>query len=182
MLSVTVCPIFSQSFRLASGLPGVPGTGLDTMQNVICSPTTTIVYEPRDPNLHRSRFKSQLGPLYLPLVTACFEWRTSQGIHLLNESTVKAALEHSSFKKILDIHEHFMKIGRTSCVPEFLLELVDQRFPMEFLVAYTYLVGSIPNEYERYHLPFLCQSSELPRVLKSLGAVYTPPVCKLDTC
>jgi hypothetical protein len=113
--------------------------------------------------------------MYLPLVTACSEWKTTQNIHLLKTNTVKAALEHESFHKIRDIHEQIMKSGRTSYVPEFLLELVDGGFPMEFLVAYVYLAGPIPKGYQVCHLPFLGRSSELPLLLESLDAEYAPP-------
>ncbi len=113
------------------------------MQYVNCfAPKTPIIYETMDPNLQWSRFRSTLGSNYLPLVTACYEWKRTQNIHLLKKSTVKEAVEHESFKKI---SEQLMKNNRRSRVQEFLLKLVDGPFPLKFLVAYVYLEGSIPK-------------------------------------
>jgi hypothetical protein len=140
-----------------------------------CFASTSHVYKPLDPKRHWSRFENALGSNYLPLVIACFEWRATQNIHLLNETSVKDAVEHESFQRICDIHQEMTKGGRENCVPQFLLEMVDGQYPMEFLVAYVYLENSIPKEYEGYQLPFLGRASKLPALLASLGAIYRPP-------
>ena len=137
-----------------------------------CFAAKSHVYTPLDPKRHWSRFENEPGLHYLPLVIACFEWRATQDIHLLNETTVKPALEHESFLRICGIHQQMTKRGRKKCVPQFLLEMVDGQYPMEFLVAYAYLEGSIPKEYEGYQLPFLGRASKLPALLASLGATY----------
>jgi hypothetical protein len=138
-----------------------------------CFASENEVYIPLNASCHKSRFKSDLGSSYIPLVTACFEWRKVQGLHILNKSRVKAALEDENFQKICEIHETMKERGRGYCVPRVLLEMVD-RYLMEYLVAYAYLENSIPKEYERYNLLFLGRASELPSLLTSLDLVYKP--------
>ena len=122
------------------------------------------VYKPLNASCHKSRLQAVFGSSYIPLVTACFEWKKTQGIHVLDESRVKAAIEDASFEKICKIHETMKKRGHKDVVPRLLLEMVD-RYVMKFLVAHAYLENSIPKEYQDHNFTYLGCSSELPSLL-----------------
>jgi hypothetical protein len=44
---------------------------------------------------------------FLPLVSACLDWRRENPLHLLHEKTLRAALQTNNFKAICSIHKDF---------------------------------------------------------------------------
>ena len=122
-----------------------------------------------DPESVRSRFEVDIGEKYLPLVNACLEWRLENPLHLVRKATLKAALQSENFKAICSIHADLKKHHKEHCVPGFLLELVDGGYAPGFMIAYAFLVRSVPKEYNGLNLSLLGDAPDLMQVLAEIN-------------
>ena len=123
---------------------------------------------PLDPASVRSRYEAEIGEKYLPLVTACLNWRREKPPQLVEKKTLRAALETDSFIAICSIHTELKNNNKGHCVPGFLLELVDCGYGAGFLIAYAHLVRSVPPEYNRLSLSLLGYASKLMGILEEV--------------
>ena len=123
----------------------------------------------------RSRFAYEIGigSNYLELVTACLRWADESRMHLLTSNKLVAAVSLPSFQTICKTHEDVQKCGLGNIVPEFLLELVDGKYGLAFLIPYAYLKNSVPEPYSKILLS-LGVASELPRIFEKLNIAYNP--------
>jgi hypothetical protein len=139
------------------------------MSTAACNEWQRVPVDRLDSSSVRSRFQVEIGEKYLRLVTACLEWRREINIYLLSTETLHAALHTKNFLTICSIHADLKEKSNRDSVAEFLLELVDGGYGPGFLIAYAYLVRSVPKEYNRLSLSRLGNASELMNVLSAVG-------------
>ncbi len=124
---------------------------------------------PLDPASVRSRFENEIGGKFLPLVSACLDWKRENSMHLLHTKTLQAALQTDDFKAICSIHKDLKSNGKEHCVPRFLLELVDGGYGPGFMIAYAFLVRSVPKEYNLLSVSLLGYASQLVKILDEIS-------------
>ncbi len=125
--------------------------------------------KPQDPASVRSRFENEIGGKFLALVSACLDWRRKNSLHLLHKETLQAALQSDDFKAICSIHNDLKSNRKEHCVPGFLLELVDGGYGPGFMIAYAFLVRSVPKEYNLLSVSRLGYASQLVRILDEIS-------------